>query len=255
MEERREWNLNRACVLALTTVHAIGSHVCRSRILQLRRGRKNPGFNPARLTALELAVITNANGTCIPAAPAFYAFCELLEPELVAVLRTQEVMRLPLSRKLQHRLFDVLPDLNPLRNRILRRQSARLNGVVEQLCPCLGADLDKRCLARVRTDDAPVPERKIHRSWDLLLATAAVCPSAVPHLLEIVDLELLVLVVLRLDDEVPLGNLLLGDVHRIGLVELLDHLHSLYRRESPPAVQADEDEVVRVQDAFPYLYL
>src|SRR5665647_3254218 len=99
VEERREGNLNGTCVLTLTTVYAVGIHMCRPCVLQLRRGRK-PFFNPAWLTALELAVSARAHGTCFPAAAAFYAFCELLEPELVAFLTGHEVVRLPLGPKL-----------------------------------------------------------------------------------------------------------------------------------------------------------
>ncbi len=219
--------------------------MCRPCVLQLRRRRK-PFFNPARLTALELAVSARAHGTRFPAAAAFYAFCELLEPELVAFLTGHEVVRLPLGPKLQHRLFDVLSNLKPLRNRILRRYGACVYSVPKEFGPCLRADLDKRCLTRIRADDSPVSERKVHRSRDLLLTTAAVCPSAVPLLFKIVDLDLLVLVILRLDDEVPLGNLLLDDVHRLGVVELPDHLLGLHRREGSPAVEADTDEVVGV---------
>ena len=164
-------------------------------------------------------------------------------------------MRLPLGPELKHRLFDVCSNLNPLWKWILRRQGTSIDSVLEQLRPRRRADLDKCSLTHVRTDDSPVPEREVHRSRDLLLTTAAASPSAVALLFKIVDLKLLVLVILRLDDEVPLGNLTLDDVHRIGLVELLDHFLGLHRWEGSPAVEANTDEVVSVQFFFSYLYL
>ena len=151
----------------------------------------------------------------------------------------------PLVTELEHCAFDLCPDLKTLGVCRFGRKDAILDSPIEEVCTLLAADFHKGCLAGAGPDNSPVTAGKVGLAGDFHLAAAAVAAPPIPCLFKLIHGDAFVTAFV-LDNELALVDLFL--VNRLGIDTKFigDHLSCGDRADRTTAVDADHDDIVKV---------